>query len=439
MKKEVLIIGGGFAGLAAGVELSSRGYPVTLIERKGHLGGRAYSYTDPMTGSVMDNGQHILMGCYHETLAFLEKIGTSDKIKFQRRLSVEFNGLETGPVRFSAFPLPNPLHLLGFLFFRGLSLRDKMAALKLGLSFRKDLPEDQKDVSTWLNELAQTPQIQERFWKSLVLASLNDHPERSSAALFAAVIQESLFSGRKNARIGIPKVGLSDLYAEAARDFIERKGGHFIMKSRVLRVHFKGGEFQEVELEGGRRVGADALLITVPFTALRRILPDHILYEHPFFAHLGRLEVSPIVSIHLWFDRPVIGKPFVGLWGTCVHWVFNRGDAIDDGPAYLSLVISGAREELNLAAPQLIERTLKELTSLYPEIGEAKLLRSMVTKEPEATMAPAVGVNRYRLSQKTPFKNLFLAGDWTDTGLPATIESAVRSAKKAVELIEVEG
>lgn len=444
MRKEVVIIGGGFAGLAAGVELSSRGHHVTVIERKGHLGGRAYSYRDPVSGSILDNGQHIFMGCYREALSFLETIGTRDKIAFQRNLSVDFASAPTGTVRFHAWPLPNPLHLLtGLFLFRGLSWRDKLSAVNLGKALRngdalEGLGEglDGLSVSEWLRSLKQGAGIQDRFWNPLVYAALNDRPEVSSAALFAAVLKEGFFAGRKVARIGISTVGLSDLYTEAARNFIEKRGGHFLLKSPVVRLHFRGREFQEVEMEGGRRISAEVLLVTVPFTALRKVLPEEMLYQDPFFSSLGRLQSSPIVAINLWFDREITNRPFVGLWGTRVHWVFNKGRFLKEGPPYLSLVISGAREEMKIPGPQLTEIALKELRSVFPEaLAGARLIRSMVTKEPEATLAPMVGVSRLRLPQKTPYRNFYLAGDWTDTGLPATIESAVRSAKKAVELI----
>ncbi len=440
--KEVLIIGGGFAGLAAAVDLVSRGHHVTVIERRGHLGGRAYSYKDPVTGSVIDNGQHILMGCYRDTLNFLDTIGTRDKVAFQKNLGVDFampNGGRGEIHRFQAWPLPNPLHLLsGFATFSGFSFKDKIASLKIKRGLLdsgdggKDL--DRMTVSEWLNSLGQTPRLQERFWDPLTFAALNDRPQLSSAALLQAVLKEALLSGRKGACIGVPKVGLSELYTEAARDYIERKGGHFLIKAPVGRLHFRGMAFQEVELEGGRRISAENLLVTVPFTALKKILPESLLYEDPFFAPLSRLTTAPIVAINLWFDREVVDRPFIGLWGTKVHWIFRKGN-----PPYLSLVISGARDEMQTPAPELIEMAKRELTSIFPAMREAKLLRSVVTKEPEATMAPAVGSSAFRLPQKTPYRNFFLAGDWTDTGLPATIESAVRSAKKAVELIEKDG
>lgn len=436
MKKDVLIIGGGFAGLAAGVDLVSRGHGVTLIERRGHLGGRAYSFKDPVSGAVIDNGQHILMGCYRDTLRFLETIGTLDKVDFQRDLAVDFAAPGIAPSRFRSLPLPSPLHLLsGFWLFRRFSLRDKLAALKMKKGMTNGTEGlDGQSVTRWLKDLGQTDRLLERFWDPLALAALNDRPEVSSAALFHAVLKEALFSGRAGSRIGVPKAGLSDLYTEAARDFIERKGGQFLLKSPVAKLHFRGREFSEVELEGGRRVSAEALLVTVPFTALRKILPESILYEDRFFAPLSKLTVSPIVAVNLWYDRPVITRPFVGLWGTRVHWIFSKKDAFGGQP-YLSLVISGARDELQIPGPKLIETAVAELQSVFPQARDAVLLRATVSKEPEATMAPAVGVEKHRLTQKTPYKNLYLAGDWTATGLPATIESAVRSAKKAVELI----
>lgn len=435
-KKEVLIVGGGFAGLAAGVELSSRGHHVTLIERRSHLGGRACSHRDPVTGSTVDNGQHILMGCYRDTIAFLDKIGTRDRVTFQKNLSVDFGRPGGKPVRFRSPPLPSPLHLLGgFLFFRGLSWRDKYSLLRMGKALRNGNgggnpgKPDQATISDWLTKSGQTRGIQERFWDPLALAALNDRPERSSAALFQTVLKEALFSGRKGGCIGLPNVGLSDLYTEAARDYIERKGGQVLTKAPVVRLHFQGREFGDAELEGGRRISAESLLVTVPFTALRKILPEALLYEDPFFSSLSRLSVSPIVAINLWLDREITQRPFLGLWETRVHWVFNKKE-------YLALVISGARDELKIPGPELIEMAKEELRSVLPSMARAKVLRAVVTKEPEATLAPAVGVSRFRLPQKTPYRNLFLAGDWTDTGLPATIESAVRSANKAVELIE---
>ncbi len=447
MKKEVVIIGSGFAGLAAGVALVSEGHHVTIIEARGHLGGRAYSYREPILGTTLDNGQHILMGCYRETLAFLEKIGTLDRLDFQKNLTVDYAGRGTGVKRFKAWPLPNPLHLLmGFLFFRGLSWKDKSNLRFLAQRLKEMKREgegafqklDRMSVSHWLHSLRQTPEAREKFWDILNFAALNDAPDRSSAALFAKVLDEALFSGKDGARIAVPKVGLSDLYTEAARDYIERKGGHFLMKTRVAKVHFDLNEATEIELEGGRRLAVEQLVSTVPWMALKKILPETILYKDPFFKPLHELSASPIVSIHLWFDRPIIDRPFVGLWGTRTHWVFDKSNlGSSQGKYYhVSLVISGGREEMKMPGPDLSKMALQELSEVFPTVSQAQLLHSMVSKEPEATLGPAPGVESLRLPQKTPYRNFYLAGDWTATGLPATIESAVRSGHRAAELLK---
>ncbi len=437
-KKNVLIIGGGFAGLAAAVELVSGGHSVTLIERRSHLGGRAYSYPDSATGATLDNGQHVLMGCYRETIRFLKTIGTLDRVRFQKNLGVDFAIPGGGLVPFRAWPLPAPLHLMGgLLSFRGLGWRDKWRLMSMNRrALQPSMESRDQTVNSWLEGRGQTENAIRRFWGPLALAALNDRPERSSANLFAAVLREALFQGRRASSIGIPSAGLSDLYVDAARDYIERKGGHLLLKASVHRLHFDLQEVREVELDGGRRISAENLLVTVPFSALRKILPEERLYGDPFFSGLGQMEASPIVSLHFWYDRPVMKKPFVGFWDEPVDWMFDKGHYFKEARSpYVSLVISGARDSLHTPGPQLIDQARGVIEKYFPEAGAARLIRTVVTKEPEATMAPAPGVSRYRLPQKTPYRNLFLAGDWTSTGLPATIESAVLSAKKAVEFI----
>ncbi|MBI4374396.1 MAG: FAD-dependent oxidoreductase, partial [Deltaproteobacteria bacterium] len=168
------------------------------------------------------------------------------------------------------------------------------------------------------------------------------------------------------------------------------------------------------------------------------ILPEWMVYQDPLFQSLRLMKPSPIVAINLWFDRDFVGRDFIGFWETRVHWLFNKGRMLRDksGRSYYSLVVSGARDELNRSASELVTLALKELESIFPEFGSANLLHSHVMKEPEATLSPAVGTLSLRLPQKTPYRNLFLAGDWTDTGLPATIEGAVRSAERVARLIE---
>lgn len=439
MKKEIVILGGGWAGLTAAVELSSHGHQVTLFEKRGHLGGRAYSFRDPASGSVLDNGQHLFMGCYSGTKRFLEKIGRLDDLHFQNNFRVDLTGpARNRPVRLQAWPLPAPWHLLGGLFgFQGFSLQEKVSFLNLRKALQNEpLPTDIA-LPRWLEQMGQSKRVQERFWNLLALAALNEEPRLCSAKLFQSMLHEAFVSGRKGAVIGFSRVGLSDLYAEPAAEFIQKKGGHLFLKTAVTRLHFSGQELSEVELEGGRRIAPEVVILAVPFSSLKKLLPESILYKDPFFQPIHKLQSSPIVSINLWFDRDFIPNDFLGFWGTSIHWLFNKGQILHDkGAPYYSVVMSGARNELLIPGPTLVQIALRELSQIFPEAAKAKLLHSHVMKEPEATLSPAVGVNPMRLPQRTPYKNLFLAGDWTDTGLPATIEGAVRSAYRAVASVE---
>ncbi|MBI2082947.1 MAG: FAD-dependent oxidoreductase [Deltaproteobacteria bacterium] len=438
-KKDVVILGGGFAGLSAGVELAALGHKVHLLEQRGHLGGRAYSFRDPATGSLLDNGQHLFMGCYQATLRFLERIGRREDIVFQRRLAVEFGAPGGKFSHFRSWSLPNPWHLLGGLFsFSGLSWREKrqFLALKRGIEDHRDQL-DRLTIPQWLQKLGQSRVACERFWNLIALAALNDDPEISSAAVFQSVLREALFSSAQNACLGFSRVGLSELYADPARAFIEEHGGSVFLKTRVVKLHFSGHELREIELLDGRRIAPEILILAIPFGSLRKILPEWMIYQDPFFHSLRLMKSSPIVAINLWFDRDFVEKDFIAFWETRIHWLFNKGRLLKDSEknSYYSLVISGARAELQTPASELVSLALSELESIFPKFKEAKLIHSHVMKEPEATLSPVVGIEALRPSQKTPFKNVYLAGDWTDTGLPATIEGAVRSAERVVKFI----
>ncbi len=437
MKKEVVILGGGFAGLAAGVELATRGHKVFLFEKRGVLGGRAYSFTDPSTGSVMDNGQHIFMGCYTATLRFLETIRRRDQVRFQRDLRVSFAAPGQGKVSLRTWPLSAPWNLAaGLAFFPGFSFVEKLRFLKVWSGLRRNGKNlDRKTVSEWLASLGQGERVRRRFWDLLAFAALNDHPDLCSAGSFEPVLREALFSTRKGSRIGFSRVGLTELYADPARELIEKLGGHVFLNTPATRLHFSETEFSEVELRDGRRISPDCLVLALPFTSLRSLLPERMIYQDPFFHPIHSLKSSPIVAINLWFDRDFVETDFVGFWETRVHWLFNKGRIFGRKDPYYSLVISGARDELKIPGPDLVQIALDELHRLFPKAASARLLHSHVQKEPEATLSPTVGT--VRLSQKTPYPNLYLAGDWTDTGLPATIEGAVRSAYRVVEMIDL--
>ena len=228
MSGRVVIIGGGFAGLTAGVRLSQRGFEVLVLERRNHLGGRAYSFIDSKTGDVVDNGQHLFMGCYHHTISFLKTIGRLDRLKFQARPRVDFLDRTQGFTSFDCPPLPAPLNVLaGLVRMKGLSAGDKLRALNVGRAIKSNgrLSPDSLTVDQWLGELGQSERIRKRFWNPMVIATLNQSPDIASARMLKVVLKEAFGGDSNSANIGISRVGLSDLYTDGASDFIKSTGG----------------------------------------------------------------------------------------------------------------------------------------------------------------------------------------------------------------------
>ena len=437
---EVLIVGGGFAGLAAGVALAGAARQVRLLEQKPHLGGRACSFVDPTTGSVVDNGQHLLMGCYHATLRFLESIGTLDRVTLQPRLRMQF--LER-PGRLTTLEcprLPAPWHLLlGVLRSDSFTSPEKLEIFRLGRALRvkEDSREgiDQLTVEEWLARLGQSEKLRRNFWDLLSIAALNEDPHRAAAALFKRVLRLALFTSPADSRLAIPRVGMSECYTEAAAAYIRARGGRVEPGRNVTGFVVAEGVCEGVQFADGERIEAATVLSAVPWFELVKLLPGDLLRLEPYFTNLLALRPAPIISINLWFDRPVTDLDFVGLRGTAVQWLFNKGKILGSGEHYVTLVLSGAHAHVGRPKDELLAVAWRELGELLLATREAKLVHSLVIKERFATFSPGVGVEAVRPAAQTPVRGLYLAGDWTATGLPATIEGAVQSGYAAAQEI----
>jgi squalene-associated FAD-dependent desaturase len=437
LSKRVIIIGGGFAGLAAGVELCERGHKVILLERRNHLGGRAYSFTNPATGDTVDNGQHLFMGCYFNTIAFLKKIGCLNKLKFQERTRIDFLDAKNGLDSFECPALPAPLHVLAGLFgLKGLTIGDKFRTFNLSSTLRgKTQSNGALSVAQWLKKLKQSDNINERFWTPMVVATLNESPEAASAQMLIKVLQQAFGGGREASAIGISSVGLSDLYTDGAKDFIESRGGEIRTFAHVNKILVHDGKVTGVEFKNGEKLAADYVISTVPPNILREMLDEQLREKE--FAYLEKLKSSAIVSINLWFDRPLTDRKFIGLIGTELQWLFNKDaiSATSKNSNHLALIISAANHYVPMTKHQLVEMALRDLHKLIPQSLEAKLLHSTIVKERDATISHTVESDTLRPAAQTSIANFILAGDWTDTGLPATIESAVLSGNIAADLI----
>jgi len=436
--KRVVIIGGGFAGLAAGVRLSEHGLKVLVVERRGHLGGRAYSFVDTKTGDTVDNGQHLFMGCYRHTISFLEKIGCLDRLKFQSSPRVDFLDKTTGYATFKCPRLPAPLHVLaGLIKMKGLGLGDKLRALKIARAIKSNgrLSLQSLTVAEWLDQLNQSDTIKRRFWYPMAIATLNESPDVASASMMKAVLSEAFAGDRESSSIGIARVGLSDLYTTGASDFIKAHKGEVRTGAQVRAFIIERGAVAAVELKDGERIDADYFISAVPHTAFLEMLPDEM-RDHEF-ASLRQLTSSPIVSINLWFDRPVTDREFVGLIGTRSQWIFNKDLILSTARQsnQIAVVISAAHSFVEWTKDELVEMAISELRELIPESRYARLLHSIIVKEREATISHTIESDSLRPSARTSLPNLFLAGDWTRTALPATIESAVLSGNIAADCV----
>lgn len=438
---ETLVLGGGFAGLACAVALAEKGRPVVVLEKKPHLGGRAFSFKDPESGETVDNGQHLFMGCYRETRRFLERIGTAPLLRFPDGVRVDFADALGGR---DALVCPRflgaPLHLAaGILGLRGLSLSDKAGLWRLDRALRgwrgaQRLPAelDRITVREWLDGLGQSRRIQERLFDPIALGALNDDPGVAAATGFAQVLREIFFRDVDSSRLGLSSVGLSDLYAGAARRYVEERGGRVLVSRKVSAILDEGGRAAGVELEGGERVASGAVVSTLaPWELARLRLPEALR------GGWEGLKPSPIVSISLWLDRPVVSELLLGLLGTRTQWVFNKSRILgrDGGGQYLSLVISGAHKHVGLEPKALRALAENDLSRCLPEFRKAAVVRWRVVKEPFATLSPAPGTDALRPQARSPLPGFLFAGDWTQTGLPATIESAVSSGHRAAELV----
>ncbi len=420
---------------------------MTLLEKRGQLGGRAYSVVDEASGDIVDNGQHLFMGCYRATRAFLARIGTADKLALQPRLEVAFvDGRSGRGARLAAPRLPGPLSLLAGLFgFSSLSWRDKLAMLKVATAIQ--LPSrfqppatDWETVDGWLERLGQSPAARRAFFHPLALATLNDDPRTASAKLFEAVLREAFFVGPASggdARIGVASVGLSDLYVDDARAWLQARGATVRLGAGVERIIVESGVARGVMLRGGERIDADAVIAACPPAALVSLVDAEWRADEPWWAGLEKLTTSPIVSLHLWMDRLVTDDAIIGCVDSPLHWIFHRNQLVrvrDPQKSHLSLVVSAARELIGRPSDEIVGTLVAELHRLLPASAAARVVHARLIKERDATIAHTAGTEGLRPRCQSPVDGLFAAGDYVRTGLPATIESAVRAADDAAEL-----
>jgi squalene-associated FAD-dependent desaturase len=442
----VIVIGGGLAGLSAGVALAEAGWRVRLFEQRPYLGGRATSYVLP-DGEHVDNCQHVTFGCCTNLKDFYRRVGVTDKIKIFDRLVLQDPQGRRGSLH--AGMLPAPLHLTGsFLTFAPLSWKDKIGIARAMLAIYRAKGEPSAlnggldmSMAEWLQQQGQTKQAVDRFWNVVLVSALSDDLDKIDVRYGMQVFWKSVLATKRGYLMGVPTVELGTLYDEC-RQSIEKKGGEVILRSPVRELRFAENGLKSVVFDGGREERADAFVLALPHENLDELLPEQIKRVHAELAHIANIKDAPITGVHLWFDREVMREPFLMLLDTTTQWIFNKSvlfghknGANDEKGQYLQLVISASHNLLQKSRQEIIELCLAEVRHALPGAREAKLEKSTVIKEAAATFSPQPGVDRWRPKQETPVRGLFLAGDWTDTRWPATMEGAVRSGYLAAEAV----
>ena len=453
-KPHVIVIGGGFAGTTAAVRLTEQGCRVTLIEARSRLGGRVQSLSDTFTGETIDNGQHLMMGCYEAALRLLDTLGTTHLLRRQKALRVWFAEPPSTPIfttqtlntqhstlntffSLDASLLPGKLGMaLGMMRLQGLSWEEKWCLVRFAARLQLNLVQaDSKTAQALLREEKQSERVITRLWEPIILATLNTSVAESSATLFAAVMRLAFFGGAEASQMLLATTGLDEVLS-TAEAWLKKRGSRF-MTGLVSEILVENSLVCGVRLKNGEEFRADAVVSAVPAHSLLKLLPD-AMRSTPDFMNFSEFSTSPILSVYLWFDQEFVEQDFIALLGTTVQWVFNRRkicvaetSLVERFPSHLSLTISAAQSLTAASQQEIIDVCLADLRAVFPKARTATLLHARVIREKNATPLFTSTNGGNRPNAQTALQGLFLAGDWTNTGLPATIESAARSGEIA--------
>lgn len=438
--RKVIIVGGGLAGLAAGCALADAGFAVQLMERRGYVGGRASSYVHPGTGEVIDNCQHILLGCCTNLIDFFTRLGVEKEIRWYNHVTFVEPGGQTSTIESTG--LPAPFHsMLSFLTAKAFTWWDKISIARGMLSFLSDVPPDSRQTfADWLEENGQSKGAIDRFWRPVMVSALNEELNRISVRYAGQVIRESFLKSAEAGHMGVPLLPLSQLYGRAI-DYIKKRNGEVMLYSPVKKAAWDRETEKWIVTSGEQEWSCDALLLAMSFEATAKFLSHMEPVEPgaPLLTQLNSFEHSPITGIHLWFDREITDLEHAALLDSPIHWMFHKSKIQPSGEkqkgSYVELVVSASRDMVKMSREEVVTLALTELARFFPAVAQARLIKNAVVKEVRATYAVRPFLDRLRSGARSPWPRAYLAGDWTSTGWPATMEGAIRSGYMAAEAI----
>jgi squalene-associated FAD-dependent desaturase len=441
----VAVVGGGVAGLAAACALAQGGHAVELFELRPYVGGRASSYLHPGVGEVIDNCQHIILGCCTNVVDLLRRANAENTIFWSDRITF----LEPGGRKTILKPaqLPAPLHSVpSFFNAKALNLSDKVAiARAIGVFLKGSKPNDDRDNFTkFLRRTGQTQRAVEHFWKPVLFSALNEDPDRMSLRYAAKVFRDAFLFSAEAGRMGVPRVPLSEMYGQVA-EAIEKAGGKIQLRSKVEKLCRDEARGQWRIRVDEEICDFDAVILALSFESMGRLLP--VLPQGAPRARLERLLAgfshSPLTGIHLWFDREITDLEHAVLLDTTVQWLYNTSriqperQSLREG-YLIELVVSASKSLVSMERQAVIDMAVRELALFFPAMTDARLLKAAVVKEVRATYSIVPGLDELRPGPESGWPGLILAGDWTATGWPATMEGAARSGYLAAEAVSRE-
>jgi len=438
-EKTVTIVGSGVAGLAAACALADAGLCVTVLERRSYLGGRASSYLHPGTGEVIDNCQHVLFGCCTNLVDFYKRIGVADRIYWNSRMTL----IEPGGRRsvLAPTPLPAPMHgLPAILKSSCFSLKDKLSLIfAFSVLIPRSKPEPNRSLYDWLRTHLQTRGALDRFWRLVIASALNADLDQISLPYAAKVIRELFLNSAEAGSMGMSTVPLSELY-RGAQEYLQDRNGNIQFNANVESAAWDAEAGSWTIRTRDEVFSSKFLVLALPFEATAKLLPNMPANQAAaqLATSIESLEHWPICSVHLWFDREITELDHAVLLDRDIHWMYHKSrwqPQRDSSGSYIELVVSASREFATLSREQAIARATSQLAEFFPEAAKAKLVKSALTKEMRATFGVPPGVDRARPGAVSPWPNCFLAGDWTATGWPSTMESAARSGYLAAEAL----
>lgn len=431
----VVVAGGGLAGISAALALADAGLRVTLLEARGRLGGATYSFQ--RDGLWLDNGQHVFLRCCTAYRAFIERIGSGDLVTMQRRLDIPVIHPERGVSRLARSDLPAPLHLSRSLAaYRHLGRLDKLRVVRSAAALaRLDLGDrslDEQTFGRWLRDRGVSSRALESFWDLIVLPTLNLPSDEASLWQCAMVFQVGLLTDGPAADLGYATVPLGEAHGARAMTALEASGVDVRLHSAISGIERTEADGVQVCV-GAEEIPAAALVLAVPHEQAARLVPTEVHANAKTFADLGH---SPIVNLHVIYDRRVMDHAFAAGVGLPVQWVFDRSAAagLTIGQC-LAVSLSGATAYAERPTEELRAMFLPELARLFPRAAKARVTAFYVTREHRATFRPSPGTLRLRPRATTADPRIALAGAWTDTGWPATMEGAVRSGRQAARSV----